>query len=178
MNIAITQREITIRGWTYDCTQQDWFDFLGQHTLWTIPNNAPFNLTEADCLFVSGGTGSERRDRTESMAIQLFADKPVVGVCHGAFFMNELFGGTNSTIEGHQGTEHTIEMESKVYQVNSYHTELIETLADCLEPIAWDMDGNVEGFRHKTRPLWGIVWHPERMKTPVLPKAVEELLND
>jgi len=61
MNIAITQREITIRGWTYDCTQQDWFDFLGQHTLWTIPNNAPFNLTEADCLFVSGGTGSERR---------------------------------------------------------------------------------------------------------------------
>ena len=67
MNIAITQREVTIRGWTYDCTQQDWFDFLGQHTLWTIPNNAPFNLTEADCLVVSGGTSSERRNRTESM---------------------------------------------------------------------------------------------------------------
>ena len=150
MNIAITQREVTIRGWTYDCTQQDWFDFLGQHTLWTIPNNAPFNLTEADCLVVSGGTSSERRNRTESMAIQLFADKPVVGVCHGAFMLNKYFQGTFCDIEGHQNTVHPIELEGKTYMTNSYHSIAIKRLGTSLTEIGHDTEGHCEAFKHDT----------------------------
>ena len=50
-------------------------------------------------------------------------------------------------------------------------------LADCLEPIAFDDNGVVEAFKHKELPQWGIVWHPERMVTPVLPVEVKEILN-
>ena len=177
MNIAITQRELDIRGWTYDCIQQCWYDFLAHHTLWAIPNKSHFTLAEADCLILGGGNSSDRRDRTESIAVQLFADKPIIGVCHGAFFLNTFYGGVNTSIEGHQGTDHSIKMEFKTYQVNSYHSIGIETLADCLEPIAFDNNGNIEAFKHKERPQWGIVWHPERMETPVLPQAVGKLLD-
>lgn len=177
MNIAITQRELDIRGWTYDCIQQDWYDFLAHHTLWAVPNNSSFTLAEADCLILSGGNSSDRRDRTESIAVQLFADKPIIGVCHGAFFLNRFYGGVNTSIEGHHGINHSIKMEFKTHQVNSYHSANIETLADCLEPIAVDDNGVVEAFKHKELPQWGIVWHPERMETPVLPQAVGELLD-
>ena len=177
MNIAITQRELDIRGWTYDCVQQEWYDFLAHHTLWAVPNKSNFTLAEADCLILSGGNSSGRRDRTESIAVQLFADKPIIGVCHGAFFLNRFYGGVNTSIEGHQGTDHSIKMEFKTYQVNSYHSASIETLADCLEPIAFDDNGVVEAFKHKELPQWGIVWHPERMETPVLPQAVGEILD-
>jgi len=177
MNIAITQRELDIRGWTYDCIQQDWYDFLAHHTLWAVPNKSNFTLAEADCLILSGGNSSPIRDRTESLAVELFGDKPIIGVCHGAFFLNRFYGGTNGTIEGHQGVDHNIKMESTTYLVNSYHKEKIETLADCLEPIAFDDNGTVEAFKHKELPHWGIVWHPERLATAVLPSEVRRLLQ-
>jgi len=179
MNIAITQREINIKGWVYDCIQQDWHDFLRHQTIWAIPNTfMPISkLSQSDCLILSGGNSSPTRDRTESLAVELFGDKPIIGVCHGAFFLNRLYGGINGSIKGHLGVDHNIKMESTTHLVNSYHTATIETLADCLEPVAIDDDGTVEAFKHKELPQWGIVWHPERMVTPVLPVEVKEILN-
>jgi len=179
MNIALTQREMNIKGWLYDCTSQDWYGFLNKHTLHFVPNTKDFDYTDIDCLLIPGGESTDNRDRIETFAIDLFLkrNKPIIGVCHGAFFLNRFYGGVNTSIEGHQGTNHSIKMEFKTHQVNSYHSASIETLADCLEPIAVDDNGVVEAFKHKELPQWGIVWHPERMETPVLPQAVGELLD-
>ena len=67
-------------------------------------------------------------------------------------------------------------MGEKIYTVNSYHTQMIEKLPEDFVPLAEDKDGNVEAFRHNEFPVFGILWHPERMSDPVLPNAVRDIL--
>ena len=43
--------------------------------------------------------------------------------------------------------------------------------------IAYDSEGNPEAFKHKTLPIYGMLWHPERMENPVLPPEVKKLLD-
>ena len=155
MNIALTQRELNIRGWQYDCTSQDWYGFLNRHDLSFVPNTKDFDYTGIDCLLISGGESTPNRDRVEDFAVNFFLqeNKPIIGVCHGAFFLNTYFSGTNGTVKGHRGTNHKIKLEGKTPYVASYHSSSIETLADELEPIAWDLEDNVEGFKHKTKNI-------------------------
>ena len=104
-------------------------------------------------------------------------NKPIIGVCHGAFFINQLEEGTNVECEGHHNTEHDIIMYDKTYKVNSFHTNKITKVGKDFDVIATTVDGDVEAFKHKTKPIWGIVWHPERMQEAILPNDLERLLN-
>ena len=47
--------------------------------------------------------------------------------------------------------------------VNSSHHQVVGQLGDHLEPLQWADDGAVEAFRHRTLPVWGVQWHPERL---------------
>jgi putative glutamine amidotransferase len=67
-------------------------------------------------------------------------------------------------------------MEGETLLVNSYHGSNILTVGKEYEVIATDLDGNVEAFKHTTKSIWGIVWHPERMLVPVLPKELHSIL--
>jgi len=178
MKIAITQRPTTINGIEHNALEHGWYNLLDQHTIIPISNHGTRYDIEFDMLIISGGENSPSRAIIERhyYALALKKHKPVLGVCHGAFFINEYFGGTTSTIDGHWGIEHTIDMEGKSYQVNSYHSLNIEKIGSELIPIA--SSGNiVESFKHLDKSIWGIVWHPERMLTPVLPSDLRELLS-
>ena len=181
MNIAITQREFDIRGWKYDCVQQDWYGFLKGHNLYCIPNRGAFDFTNMDCLILSGGNNSTNRENVERISVEMFllADKPIIGVCHGAFALNKFFGGVNGTIRGHQDTEHDVIIvgRGRSHKVNSHHKGSIVKLAHSFIPMAVDPDGNVEAFQHEKLKVYGMVWHPERMTTPVMLDEVEELLR-
>jgi putative glutamine amidotransferase len=67
-------------------------------------------------------------------------------------------------------------MEGQEHLVNSYHNSKIDKLGRDLVAIA-TADSAVEGFKHVERPIWGLVWHPERMQEPVLPKMLKNLIN-
>jgi putative glutamine amidotransferase len=67
-------------------------------------------------------------------------------------------------------------MEGKTFIVNSYHDMGIYLIGDDIEVIAESNDG-IEAFKHISLPHWGIVWHPERMDNPVLPKEIADMLN-
>ena len=179
MNIAITQREFDIRGWKYDCLQQDWHHFLKDHDIHSVPNTGTPNFADMDCLILSGGNNSTNRENVERMAVEMFllAEKPIIGICHGAFALNKFFGGVNGTIKGHQDTDHDVMLEGLMRRVNSHHKSSISRLAHCFEAMALDPDGNVEAFQHKSLAVYGMVWHPERMNTPVMISKVEELLR-
>lgn len=181
MNIAITQREFDIRGWKYDCLQQDWYQFLKGHDIHSIPNTGIADFANMDCLILSGGNNSTNRENVERIAVEMFllADKPIIGVCHGAFALNKFFGGVNGTIKGHQDTEHDVIIvgRGRSHKVNSHHKGSIVKLAHSFIPMAVDPDGNVEAFQHEKLKVYGMVWHPERMTTPVMLDEVEELLR-
>ena len=80
-------------------------------------------------------------------------------------------------IDNHHGVEHEVELEGEWQMVNSFHTVGIASLAEELVAIAMDREYNIEAFKHKEKRIWGVVWHPERMDKPILPKEIKELLN-
>jgi putative glutamine amidotransferase len=178
MKIAITQRQIEINGFMHDCLDPNWYRLFKGHELIIIPNLINIDLDiDLDMLVVSGGNHSEARYKTELMVCDWAMRNgiPILGVCHGAFFLNYAFKGIDAEIKDHRNVEHTIIMEDQEYIVNSYHDVCIYELGKDLTPIAWTGD-HVEAFKHKDLPIWGIVWHPERMDDPILPAELKELI--
>lgn len=176
MKIAITQRQLSINGITYDCLEQGWFHLLSKHEIIAVPNLINIDL-DVEMLILSGGNSSQDRYDTEMYCCDWASKKniPILGVCHGAFFLNFLYGGMNGEINGHHNVNHNITMENQTVSVNSYHHMAIAELGTDLEAIAYCLD-SIEGFKHRTKPIWGLVWHPERMEIPILPKDLKELL--
>jgi putative glutamine amidotransferase len=114
------------------------------------------------------------RDNTEKNLLDVALSKnlPVLGICRGAQYINVYFGGQLEKIKEHVTPSHQIEIvdeQSKTYflknktNVNSYHHFGIpqDKLAKELRRFA-QIDGFIEGFFHLTKPVAGILWHPER----------------
>jgi N5-(cytidine 5'-diphosphoramidyl)-L-glutamine hydrolase len=181
MKIAISQREeaIGMNGLIHDCLEQGWYTFLNKHEIIPIPNVNIDCDYDFDMLILSGGNTSLARLHTELKLYNCAIDKglPIVGICHGAFFIAEITGGTCGDIDGHRDSEHVVAMEGHNVLVNSFHGSNIITVGKDYDAIALDLDGNIEGFKHKTKPIWGLIWHPERMEVPVLPKELDDLLG-
>ena len=162
-----------------DALEQDWHRFLTGHELILHPNLGTVIVDQDfDCLILTGGPDSLGRHQTEDalFAHALQLGKPIVGFCHGAFVINDLSGGTNGRISGHEACYHSVTLEGVRHTVNSHHSQCLSRLGNNMIELAWDQDGNIEAFRHSTQPIYGVVWHPERMINPVLPRAVKNLL--
>lgn len=184
MKLLLSQREICLTNsmgtdMMCDALEQDWHRFLNGHELIVHPNLGKVvpNL-DYDCLILTGGPDSLSRHQTEDalFAHALEQHKPIVGFCHGAFVINDLTGGTNGRICGHEAGFHHISMNGVKHTVNSHHSQCLSHLGDSMIAVAWDQDGNIEAFQHISKPIHGVVWHPERMSDPVLPTAVKNLL--
>lgn len=183
MRIAVSQREIVLQtaigeSLVFDGFERAWAKFLSGHNVVAVPNIVDINHLEFDCLLLTGGPDSISRHLTEN-ALYVAAYKrnlPIIGVCHGAFAINDIAGGVNGTIEGHIGTKHMVTLDGQHHEVNSYHSQSIESLGDGFVATGHDEHGNIEAFQHQSRPIYGIVWHPERQEIAVLPQAVRQLL--
>ncbi len=110
------------------------------------------------------------RDKFEHALIQysLEHDLPLIGVCRGMQMINHYFGGAFKQVEGHIATQHELIRLSADYDlptsVNSFHRWAIPStgLASSLRALASDNTGNIEALTHESRPVLGIMWHPER----------------
>jgi gamma-glutamyl-gamma-aminobutyrate hydrolase PuuD len=182
MRILITQSEIKRPPFFFasDYLERSWYSLLNKHELIPAPNlpNKDFD-TNWDCLVITGGSDSIDRYLTENKLFKMADDnnKPIIGFCHGAFVINELAGGINSSIDNHAGVDHNVYMEESTHTVNSYHSQYISRLASNFESIATDKDGNCEAFQHQSKLQWGVLWHPERMINPLLPSQLSNFLN-
>jgi N5-(cytidine 5'-diphosphoramidyl)-L-glutamine hydrolase len=181
MRILISQRDVRIPPsfFTFDALERSWYDFLSGHDLIPVPNLGRIDRdVDFDCLVLTGGPDSIERNQTENLlfSLALERNKPIIGFCHGAFAINDLTDGINGYIDGHVQTDHEIIMDNKIYTVNSYHGQSIDKLGPDMEKIAMDLGGYTEAFKHKYKPIYGIVWHPERMNEPVLPNDVRSIL--
>lgn len=109
-----------------------------------------------------GGTAPER-DEADKLLID-YAEKnkiPLLGVCRGMQSVVLFFGGSLREVCGHVSALHNVDGEIS-REVNSYHTLAVEKLPDELITMGKSPDGVIEGIRHESLPIYGIMWHPER----------------
>ena len=122
------------------------------------------------------------RDRIELEAFNLFlnAGKPILGICRGTQLINAAMGGTlhqdipnHKQVDGvdtlhpsHTTDETLIKLYGESFIINSSHHQCVDKLGDGLEAVQWSDDNIVEAIRHKTLPIFGVQWHPERLREP------------
>jgi len=182
MNIGLTQRIFEIKGRLYDTIDHGWYSFLKDHTLTFIPNDINQNFNKIadsiDLLIITGGPDHTLRKQIETQMIMSVRklDKPVLGVCNGAFLLTTLFGG-NLILKAkkhHKGFNHQVFYKNEIHEVNSYHTNIISSPPEKTSVIVTDPDGDCEGFVGDG--IAGVVWHPEQMEQPWLPSEINEFI--
>jgi len=178
--IGLTQRILYHNGQAYDSTGHGWYSYLKGHTPVPIPNRLDQDFEklaeELDAVIITGGDDSTLRRTVElKLAGQMtLRRRPVIGVCHGAFLLTEVLGGTVEDTIGHHNTEHTVLYFGEPQQVNSYHTLAITKLPVTATALAQDPEGNIEAWIDGQ--VAAVVWHPERMKEPWIPDEIKNLL--
>ena len=103
-------------------------------------------------------------------------DLPILGVCLGhqaigaalgakVVRCHEILHGKLSTIT-HQDTSLFAGLPQG-FEATRYHSLVVDpdSVPDCLEVTAQSQSGVIMGVQHKTRPLHGVQFHPESIRT-------------
>ena len=180
MKIGLSQRIMWHRGQNYDATEHGWYRYLNGHTLFYLPNTMNIDFAQVadslDSFIITGGNDHPLRRAVETKlaTAMMQRGKPVVGVCHGAFMLTDMLGGTVAEVDAHRDTQHPVFYFGEVKLVNSYHDLGITQLHASGTVLCTDELGQVEAFIDGT--LAGVVWHPERMEHPWIPDEIHQLL--
>ena len=103
-------------------------------------------------------------------------DLPILGVCLGHQAIGQAYGGDvvrakaimhGKTSEIHHDGKGLFQGLPNPFTATRYHSLAVsrDTLPDELEVTAWTDDGEIMGFQHRTRPVYGVQFHPESIAT-------------
>ncbi|MFF5444584.1 aminodeoxychorismate synthase component I [Streptomyces sp. NPDC012888] len=137
---------------------------------------SPEILEGFDAVVLSPGPGTPERTADFGICRDILdhSDLPLLGIClghqglahaHGARVVRapEPRHGRTSPVL-HDGSGLFAGLPSP-FEVVRYHSLAVTDLPAELEATAWSPDGVVMGLRHRTRPRWGLQFHPESIST-------------
>jgi para-aminobenzoate synthetase len=139
---------------------------------WRVLSRSDF-----DAIVLSPGPGRPQRwhDFGVCRDILRYSEIPVLGICLGHQGIGNLLEGVVASapmpMHGrlshirHDGTG-LFEGLPQDFSVVRYHSLAITTeMGPQGREIAWSEDGVVMGIEHRTRPMWGVQFHPESIAT-------------
>lgn len=116
------------------------------------------------------------------------ADLPILGVCLGHQAIGEACGGRVTrcpeVLHGklsaitHQGTDLFAGLPQG-FDVTRYHSLAIDpaSLPECLTVTARSQSGVIMGIAHRSRPLYGVQFHPESIASEHGPQLLRNFLD-
>ena len=116
------------------------------------------------------------------------SDLPILGVCLGHQSIGAAYGAEvvrcHEILHGKLSTithedEDLFEGLPQGFSATRYHSLVVkpETLPDCLAVTARSQSGVIMGLRHKTRPVSGVQFHPESIRTEYGHAMLRNFLN-
>ncbi len=123
---------------------------------------------EPDGLILSGGPTLERAGNCAAYVKEL--DLPVLGICLGHQVMALAYGGSVRTgsAGGYAAIEIEILEEDDILKglgpktsVWASHADEVSALPPDFIRLARSRICEIEAMKHKTKPLYGVQWHPE-----------------
>ncbi|WAU81767.1 aminodeoxychorismate synthase component I [Streptomyces sp. Qhu-G9] len=146
-----------------------------------VLNDAPAgtrpDLREFDNVVVSPGPGHPGRPRDFGISATVLAEStvPVLGVCLGhqgiAAAEHGRVAAAPQPRHGHlsrirhDGEDLFRGLPQDFTAVRYHSLSVREPLPASLKGTAWAEDGVLMGLRHRSRPLWGVQFHPESVLT-------------
>jgi anthranilate synthase component II len=140
-------------------------------------------------IVISPGPGTPEKDSGISNdVIRLLGEEtPILGVCLGQQCIGHVFGGqvvrAPRLMHGkvspilHNGQGVFAGLPSP-FTATRYHSLIVqEPLPDMLEATAHTAEGELMGLRHKSRPIFGVQFHPESILTEYGREMLRNFLN-
>jgi len=148
-----------------------------------------FREYDCDAIIFSPGPGRPSCSNDMGCTLDIIRDQlsltstpkkvPILGVCLGHQALAQVYGGTVSECDpAVHGQVHEIELVRKsvlwnglpttTMNVTRYHSLAVEpnSLPDCLQVTATYDNKVIMAFEHKTKPHYGVQFHPESIGTP------------
>jgi carbamoyl-phosphate synthase small subunit len=142
-----------------------------------FPASAPASdllATSPDGIFLSNGPGDPAALTYAIDNVRTLADsgRPMFGICLGHQILGLAVGGQTFKLKfGHRGANHPVkELSSGKVEITSQNHGFAvdpDSLPSDVRVTHLNLyDGTVEGFRHTTKPIFSVQYHPEASPGP------------
>lgn len=157
-------------------------EIVGSGTPWSA-----ISSKNPDAFVLSGGPHSIHKDKVSGVYRNVIeSGKPVLGICLGHQLIAHHFGGTIK--EGEIGEYAEVEIEvieeddlfsgvPRKLRVWESHRDEVSKVPKELEVLAKSAICQVEAIKHKSRPVYGVQFHPEVEHTQEGPKILKNFIG-